>query len=151
MLHFPQFGDAVWDVIEALTRHSTLPRRVREVAVLVTGTRYSSRYEIYAHELAGEKAGLSASKIASLAAGVRPGDLDADESVGYAVVSALTRGATLPESIYQAALATFGEHGTAELLYLVGTYCLVSVLLNGYDVAVPARAVSASPDEAMDD
>jgi hypothetical protein len=33
----------------------------------------------------------------------------------------------------------FGEERTAELIYLVGGYCLVSLLLNAYDVSVPGR------------
>jgi 4-carboxymuconolactone decarboxylase len=28
-------------------------------------------------------------------------------------------------------------HGAAELIYLVGLYCLVSVTLNGFNVPVP--------------
>jgi 4-carboxymuconolactone decarboxylase len=30
-----------------------------------------------------------------------------------------------------------GVNGAAELIYLVGLYCLVSVTLNGFDVPVP--------------
>ncbi len=33
----------------------------------------------------------------------------------------------------------FGQHGANELFYLIGLYCAVSVLLNGYDVPVPVR------------
>jgi hypothetical protein len=43
----------------------------------------------------------------------------------------------LPETTYQAARAAFGQDGAAELIYLVGLYCLVSVTLNGFDVQVP--------------
>ncbi len=139
MLHFPQFGGAVWGVNTALSEHSTLPKPVHELAILVAGARFSSRYEIYAHEAVAEQAGLSKSKIASLAAGGRPGDLTDEEGIAFDAASALTRGAQLPESTYRAVLAAFGEQGTAELIYLVGFYCLISVLLNGYDVGVPGR------------
>jgi 4-carboxymuconolactone decarboxylase len=43
----------------------------------------------------------------------------------------------LPELIYQQTVQAFGEHVAAELIYLVGVYCLVSVTLNGFDVPVP--------------
>jgi 4-carboxymuconolactone decarboxylase len=36
----------------------------------------------------------------------------------------------LPELTYRAAVDAFGVHGAAELCYLVGLYCLVSVTLN---------------------
>ncbi len=140
MLHFPQFGKAAWGVNVALAKNSTLPKPVHELVILVTGSRFTSRYEIYAHELVAGSAGLAASKIASLAAGGRPGDLSDEESIAFDVASVLTRGAQLPDSTYQAAKSAFGEQGVAEIIYLVGFYCLISVLLNGYDAAVPGRA-----------
>ena len=46
-------------------------------------------------------------------------------------------GGTLPELSYRQAVNAFGQHGAAELIYLVSLYCLVSVTLNGFDVPVP--------------
>ena len=43
----------------------------------------------------------------------------------------------LPETPYRAAVEQFGTQGAAELSYLVGYYCMVSVTLNTYDVPVP--------------
>jgi hypothetical protein len=34
---------------------------------------------------------------------------------------------------------TFGQHGTNEMIYLVGLYSLVSMTLNGFNVPVPER------------
>jgi hypothetical protein len=31
----------------------------------------------------------------------------------------------------------FGVHGAGELIYLVGLYCFISVILNGFNVPVP--------------
>jgi len=70
-------------------------------------------------------------------AGQRPADLSREEAVTYDVASALVSGSVLPELVYRQAVATFGEEGTAELIYLFGLYCLVSVTLNGFDVPVP--------------
>ena len=137
MLHFPQYGAAAWGVNTALGENSTLPKRAHEVAILVTGARFSSRYELYAHEKIAAGVGLSAAAIATIAAGQRPADLSSVEGVAYDVAAVLTRGSQLPESTYQQALAAFGPKGAAELIYLVGFYCLISVLLNGYDMSVP--------------
>ena len=140
MVHFPQFGNAAWGVNLALSKNTTLPKPVHELIILVTGARFTSRYEIYAHELVAGDAGLSEAKIASLAAGGRPGDLNEEEGIAFDVASVLVRGAQLPDSTYRAAVAAFEEQGVAEMIYLVGFYCLISVLLNGYDAAVPGRA-----------
>jgi len=137
MLHFPQFGTANWDYITALLEHSTLPKSAHEVAILVVGARYSSRYELYALEHVAARSSLSDAKIATIVAGERPIDLSLEEGVAYDVASKLARGGQLPEATYQAALNAFGDQGTAELVYLIGGYCLTSVLLNAYDVSVP--------------
>ena len=62
-----------------------------------------------------------------------------DESVAFDVSYALVRGGILPEPLYRLAVATFGQHGTNELIYLVGLYSLVSTTLNGFNVPVPER------------
>ena len=64
-------------------------------------------------------------------------DLTRQEAVAYDVASALVSGGVLPELTYRAAVEQFGRHGAAELSYLVGLYCLVSVTLNTFDVPVP--------------
>ena len=43
----------------------------------------------------------------------------------------------LPRITYDRAVRAFGQHGTAELIHLVGLYGLVCVTLNGFDVPVP--------------
>ena len=39
MLHFPAFGRAAWAMNKTMYEHTTLPKSVLQVAVLVTGTR----------------------------------------------------------------------------------------------------------------
>jgi 4-carboxymuconolactone decarboxylase len=136
-LRFSKFGGPVWELVKALSTSPSLPRPVREVAILVTGAHFHSAYELYAHVLIAEARGLPDEKIATIVAGQRPADLSREEAVTYDVASALVSGSVLPELVYRQAVATFGEEGTAELIYLVGLYCLVSVTLNGFDVPVP--------------
>jgi alkylhydroperoxidase family enzyme len=139
LLRFPHFGGPAWDYTKALIHHSTLPKPAHEVAILVTGAAFNSRYELYAHERVADGAGLSPNKIATIAAGGRPADLTEEEAAAYDVAAALAAGRQLPESTYRRAVRTFGEEGTGELVYLVGGYCLVSVLLNAFDMSVPGR------------
>jgi 4-carboxymuconolactone decarboxylase len=136
-LHYPKFGGPIWELVKALSGSPSLPRPVREVAILVTGAHFHSAYELYAHVLIAEARGLADEKIATIVAGQRPTDLTREEAVAYDVASSLVRGSVLPDLVYRQAVATFGESETAELIYLVGLYCLVSVTLNGFDVPVP--------------
>jgi 4-carboxymuconolactone decarboxylase len=136
-LHEPKFGKPIWDLTLALSMSPSLPRPVREVAILVTGAKFRSAYELYAHVIAAEQRGLADDKLATIVAGQRPGDLTREEAITYDVASALVNDGTLPELSYRQAVKAFGQHGAAELIYLVGLYCLVSVTLNGFDVPVP--------------
>ena|SRR5271170_4293929 len=137
MLHFPEFGRAAWAFNKTMYSHTTLPKSVLQVAVLVTATRLSARYQIYGHEHLAESAGASRAKIATIVAGERPTDLSREEAIAYDVAAALNRGAPLPETIYQAGVDAFGKRGMAEIIYLVACFHMVGIILNGYDVSVP--------------
>ena len=139
MLRFPQFGGPAWLYTKALIENSKLPKPAHEAAILATGAALNSRYELYAHERVADAAGLSSAKVATIAAGERPADLTDQEAAAYDVAAALATGKQLPESTYRRAVDLFGEEQTAELVYLVGGYCLVSVLLNAFDMSVPGR------------
>jgi 4-carboxymuconolactone decarboxylase len=139
-IHEPEFGKPVWELTKAMVSKPLLPPAVREVAILVTGAHFKSAYELYAHVIVAEHRGLSDEKLATIVAGQRPVDLTRQEAVAYDVASALVGGGVLPELTYRAAVEQFGQHGAAELSYLVGLYCLVSVTLNTFDVPVPDSA-----------
>ena len=140
MLRFPKFGGPAWAYTKVLLENSKLPKLAKEVAILVTGAAFDSRFELYAHERVAAQAGLSDAKIAAVAAGQRPADSDRGGAGRLRRRrGALSAGKQLPESTYQRALNVFGEDQTAELVYLVGGYALISMLLNAYDVSVPGR------------
>ena len=100
-LRFPKFGGPVWELVKALSASPKLPRPVREIAILVTGAKFRSAYEIYAHVLVAELRGLPDDKIATIVAGQRPSDLTREEAVAYDVASALVSGGVLPELTYR--------------------------------------------------
>ncbi len=133
----PRFGKPVWELVKAMVSNPSLPAAVREVAILVTGAHFRSAYELYAHVIVAEHRGLSDEKLATIVAGQRPVDLTRPEAVAYDVAAALVNGGVLPELTYRAAVEQFGLHGAAELSYLIGLYCMVSVTLNTFDVPVP--------------
>jgi alkylhydroperoxidase family enzyme len=138
-LHEPGIGKAIWDLTLAMTANAVLPDNVRQIAILVVGARYDAAYELYAHVAVAEKEGMSAERLSALVADLKPADLSKEENVAFDFSYALSRGGTLPEPLYRQAIATFGQHGTNELIYLVGLYALVSTTLNGFNVPVPER------------
>ena len=79
-LHEPSFGKASRDLVRALADQPSLPKPVREVAILVTGAHFKAAYELYAHVLVGEQRGLSDEKLATIVAGQRPVDLTREDA-----------------------------------------------------------------------
>ncbi len=137
MLHFPRFGVPALRFLAAIGTEARLPANVREVAILTTGARFNARYEVYAHEIMAAVAGLSASQVATLAIGARPFDLTPEEAIAHDVASALTGGHILPRSTYAQAVALLGLDGLGELTFLIGGYCLISMVLDCFDAPVP--------------
>jgi 4-carboxymuconolactone decarboxylase len=139
MLHFPHFGAAAWAMNKTMYDHTKLPKLVLQLCVLVTGAHMKARYQIFGHEQLAADAGVPLRKIATLAAGQRPADLSPEESVAFDVAYALNQGGPIAESTYRAGEATFGREGMAEIIFLIGTFHLIAIILNGYDVSVPGR------------
>src|SRR6202521_3207681 len=123
-LHEPAIGKAIWDLTMAMTANSSLPDNVRQIAILVVGARFDAAYEIYAHIAVAEREGMKRERLAALVGDLKPNDLAPDENVAFDVAYKLAQGGTLPEPLYRLAVDTFGQHGTNELIYLVGLYSL---------------------------
>jgi 4-carboxymuconolactone decarboxylase len=138
-LHEPEIGKAIWDLTLAMTANASLPDNVRQVVILVVGARFDAAYEMYAHIAVAEKEGMKPERLAALVADLKPSDFSKEENVAFDLAFKLVRGGTLPEPLYRLAVETFGQHGTNELIYLVGLYSLVSTTLNGFNVPVPER------------
>ena len=138
-LHEPAIGKAIWDFTMAMTANATLPDNVRQIVILVVGARYDAAYEIYAHIAVAEREGMKPERLAALVADLKPVDLTPEENVAFDLAYKLVRGGVLPEPLYRLAVDTFGQHGTNEMIYLVGLYALVSTTLNGFNVPVPER------------
>lgn len=140
MLHYPQFGIPALSFLRTLDQHATLPKTVREVAILTVGSAFGARFELYAHEIMAAAFGLSPGNIAALAAGGHPYGLNQQEDMAHTIASTLVGGRIVPEATYRQAVQVLGKEGVAELFFLVGGYSLIAVILNGFDMPAPERA-----------
>jgi len=143
-LHDPELGTALWSATKGMTRFRHLPEMVRQIVILVVGARFGAAYEIYAHGSVATANGMSAQRLSTIAAGLRPTDLSDEEGAGYDMATALLGGGTLPVPVWERALAVLGAKGAREVVYLVGHYCLVSMTLNGFAIPVPEDALGSA-------
>ncbi|RDW84615.1 hypothetical protein BP6252_02205 [Coleophoma cylindrospora] len=136
-LQEPSISGAIWGLVKVMTAHATLDPVVREIAILVVGAHFKSGYEIYAHGALAKSVGMGDERLSTISAGSRPSDMTEEEACAYDTAKALTRGGILPDASYARAVHVLGRHVASELTYLVGLYHLVSVNLNGFNIAVP--------------
>ncbi|MVT12094.1 carboxymuconolactone decarboxylase family protein [Chitinophaga tropicalis] len=137
MLHYPQFGIPALSFLRTLDTHATLDKSVREVAILTVAASFGARFELYAHEIMAEAFGISPDVIASLAAGNHPYGLNEQQAIAHSVAHILVTGHVVPDSTYKRAVQLLGQDAIAELFFLIGGYCFIAIILNGFDMPAP--------------
>jgi len=117
-----------------LSKASTLPSRTRELAILRTGFNCGSGYEWAQHVAIGARAGLSEEEIARIKGGPgAPGWSDADAAI-LAACDELERDCFVSDASWAALGAHYDTRQCMDLVYTVGQYRLVSMLLNSFGV-----------------
>ena len=112
---------------------STLPRKIKQLAVLVTARMMDCQYAWNAHVRHGREAGLSDGLINALRERKPLPPLPADESavVNYGMEFFKTH--KVSQETFQAALDQFGTSLLAELTALMGYYAMVGFVLIAFD------------------
>ena len=130
LLRSPEMGDLAQKLGAQIRFHSTLPDKLRELAIITTGRYWNAQYEWYAHKRLALQVGVSQATVDAIAAGKRPTSMPADEEIVYNFCNELLNTKQVSDAAYAAAKARLGERGVVDLIGLVGYYHLVSMLLN---------------------
>lgn len=138
LLRSPEMGDAVQKLGAQVRFHSSLPARLNEFAIILTGRSWNAQYEWYAHKRLALQAGLDAAIVDAVAAGRRPQTMQADEAAVYDFVTELLRTKQVSDAHFNAAREKLGERGVVDLVGVVGYYGLVSMVLNVDRYPLPA-------------
>lgn len=116
-----------------LSRRNALDPRRREIAILRTGYNCRSGYEFAQHERIGLASGMSEAEVAGVKEG--PGAACWDD-LDRAIVTAcdeLVRDHFVTDATW-ASLAPLGDKGRMDLVFTVGQYTQVSMMLNTFGV-----------------
>jgi 4-carboxymuconolactone decarboxylase len=138
LLRSPEMGDLAQQFGASMRFHSSIPRRLNEMAILITARHWTSHFEWYAHRRAAQDAGLNQAIIDAIAAGRRPAMMPADELAVYDFCTELLTAKQVSDRTFQAAKEKFGERGVVDLVGVMGYYQLVSMLLNIDRYPLPA-------------
>ncbi len=128
--HANQFGIALRD-------HSTIGRRIFELAVITVCRAWSVQYAWSSHAPQAELQGIAPDVIAAIRENRTPDFKKADERVAYEVATEIMTTTELSHPTYNKAIAQFGEQGTVELISTIGYYAMVGIFLKSFGVQPP--------------
>jgi 4-carboxymuconolactone decarboxylase len=136
-IHNPELARRWSAMGEALRFNTSLPKRLSELAIVVTGRRWSSQVEWWVHARAAAEAGIARAIIEAIRDGHPPVFDAADEALVYSFARELQHDGRVGEATYAAAREAFGVRGVVELTALVGYYTMVSMTLNAHGIPLP--------------
>jgi 4-carboxymuconolactone decarboxylase len=138
MLRSPVFGQKMFDLLYYLRWQTSVPLRLNEFAILITGRLWRSQVEWFAHAPLAIKAGLSPQIVADLKANKRPDNMQPDEAAVYDFVMELSTKHQVSDETFAQAKKILGEQQVVDLTAVTGTYVTVAMILAMAEQGVPA-------------
>jgi len=136
-LRSPELADRLQKVGEHIRFSSSVPRRLNELAILMTARAWDAQFEWWAHQRLALEAGLEKEVADEIAAGRRPSRMTADETIVYDFCTELRQTRRVGDRTYAAALKLLGAQGVVDLIAVCGYYDLVSMTLNVAETPLP--------------
>jgi 4-carboxymuconolactone decarboxylase len=130
MLRSPVMGDLAQDLGAQVRFNSTLPPALREMAILIAARHWTAQYEWQAHKALALDAGLDPAIVTAIAAGEPPRSMQPAEAALYRFCSELLESKHVGDETFAAAKGAFGEQGVTEIMFTLGYYSMVSMMLN---------------------
>jgi 4-carboxymuconolactone decarboxylase len=140
VIHSPDLARR-WSRLGEYLRFSTcLPKKLNELAIIVTGRRWNSQIEFLIHAEAAKAAGLDPTCIGAIRRGEAPTFTDEAEAEVYEFARSLQQNGNVDPSLHAAVTTRWGERGVVELTGVIGYYTMVSMTLNAHEIPLPADA-----------
>jgi 4-carboxymuconolactone decarboxylase len=136
-LRSPILADRAQKLGEFCRFNTSLPKRLSELAILVTARYWKAQFEWYAHEKMAREGGLAQPIIDAIRLRLPPPGMQADEKVVYDFASEAFALHYVSDDTYARAMEILGEKAVVELVGVLGYYCLVSLTLNIFQVGLP--------------
>lgn len=152
-IHAPVLAQAWSTLGESLRFGTSLGKRLSELAIIVTGRRWSAQVEWFVHARAAADAGLEPSIIEAIRDGRPPSFTQPDDALIYDYARLLLRDGNVPAALHAQVTQRFGVKGVVELTALVGYYSMVAMTLNAHEIPLPEAATPelAAPSQGLFD
>ena len=148
-IHSPELA-ALWSQLGEFLRFRTcLPPRLNELAIVVTGRRWTSQVEWWVHARACVKAGIAQVVVDEIGALRTPVFDDAADLEVYEFARILQETGRVPPEVYRAVEGRWGTQGVVELCAVIGYYTMVSMTLNAHQLPLPEGAAGLPPEDTL--
>jgi 4-carboxymuconolactone decarboxylase len=137
LLRSPELCDRVQHLGEFLRYHSAVSPALREIAILTTARHWDADFEWHAHSRIATRHGVAPSVVEAIASRATPQFTDESERVVHDLAHELVTTGSVSDDVFDTAVRLLGELQVVELVSIVGYYCLVSLVLNAFQVPVP--------------
>ncbi len=134
---------------EYMRYRTVLPPRLNELIILITARHWTQQFEWHVHQPSALKAGLDPGLVRAVAEGRRPEAMSDDEATVHDITTELLRTQNVSDSVYDRAVARFGEQGVIDMVGVAGYYSFLSMIMNTARTPVPVdSAVPPLPSPA---
>lgn len=133
----PVFADRAQKLGAFLRFETSIPPRLKELAILYVARTWTAQFEWYAHKKFALEGGLAGDVIDAIEARRRPDFVNEDEIAVYEFAEELHQTHQVSDARFKAAQKHLGQAGVTELVGVLGYYTLVSMTLNVFEVPLP--------------
>jgi 4-carboxymuconolactone decarboxylase len=130
LLRSPEMGNLAQAFGASARFNQAMPRKLNELAIIVTARYWTAQYEWYAHKRAALAAGLDPAIVDAIQNGRRPSGMAKDEEAVYTFCNEVLKTKQVSDATFAAARQAVGEKGVVDLMGTMGWYQTVSMLLN---------------------
>lgn len=131
LLRHPQLAKAFLGFSMHLLYKSTLPGRIREIAILRVAHRSRCSYEWTHHIELGKAEGLTDADIDAITRGQASGELD---QLIITAVDELDTDSKLSDGTWAGLSKQLSEHQRMDLVFTVGSYAMLAMALNTFEI-----------------
>jgi 4-carboxymuconolactone decarboxylase len=139
MINSPEMRRRANHLVNYLRNESTLPKKIQELAMLVTARALDCQFIWNAHAARGRREGLSDALVNALRDRQPLPSMPADEAAVVTYGTEWFRTHQVRQETFQAALDQFGAQGLTELTTLMGYYALLAFNANAFTIDLPAE------------
>lgn len=137
MLRSPVMAQRMYDLLDYLRWHTSVPTKLNEFAILIQARLWRSQVEWFAHYPLALKAGLPERVAADLKANKRPEGMAEDEAAVYDFCMELANRHVVSDETYDRTHKLLGDQGVVDLVAVSGTYVAIAMLLSAAEEGVP--------------